>query len=319
MDIARNHTATHLLQASLRGILGKHVHQEGSLVSPDRLRFDFTHFSALSKEEINRIETLVNEKIFSNLPVESFIAEFNEAKKMGAIALFDEKYKDTVRVIKISDVSMELCGGTHLERTGEIGLFIILSESSIASGIRRIEALTGRNVFKYIKTLEENEQNIAQLLKVDSGKITERIKSVLENEKNLQHRIEKLEMRINAYEVQSLKPETIKDGINLFLKKVTNQSPEMLRNLADETRKRWEGKTVGVFGSDYNNKAHIVAFVTKDITKKISALDIIKEISGIIKGGGGGRDDFATAGGKDISKVDEAIKASGSFIRKKLT
>lgn len=319
MDIARNHTATHLLQWALRKVLGKHVHQEGSLVAPERLRFDFTHFSSVKGDELKHIESLVNEKILSNLPVESFETGFEQAKRMGAIALFDEKYEDTVRVLKVGDFSMELCGGTHIERTGEIGLFTILSEFSIASGVRRIEALTGRNSLQYLKNFEEKEKNISQMLKVESGKIEERLKSILDDEKNLCRRIEKLEKRINAYEVQSFEPEEIKDGIQLIIKEVPSQSPEMLRNLADEVRKKWDSKTIGVFGADYNNKANIVVFVTKDLTEKINAKEIIDEISPIIKGGGGGRGEFATAGGKDISKIDEAIKASGSFIRKKLT
>jgi len=318
MDIARNHTATHLLQSALREIIGNHVHQEGSLVSPDKLRFDFTHFSAVSKDELNHIEKRINEIIFSNIPVETFTTSFDEAKEKGALALFDEKYEDTVRVLKIGDISMELCVVTHIQRTGEIGLITILSESSIASGIRRIEALTGRNALHYFKRLEETEQKIAQLLKVDTGKIEEKLTVLIEDEKMLEKRIEKLEKKMSINEVQSLKPETIKDGINLFIKKVTNQSPEMLRNLADEVRKKWEGKTVGVFCSEYNNKAHIVAFVTRDITKKISAKEIVSEISGIIDGGGGGRDDFATAGGKNQKNINKALKAARDYTVKKL-
>ena len=319
MDIARNHTATHLLQAALREVIGKHIHQEGSLVAPDRLRFDFTHFSSLKRDELEQVESLVNKKILSNLPVESFETEFEKAKKMGAIALFDEKYEDTVQVLKIDDVSMELCGGTHIKRTGEIGLFKIISESSIASGVRRIEALTGRNSLQYLKTLEEIENTVSRILKVDPGKIEERLRNILENEKNLFRRIEKLEKKINSYEVKSFEPEKTKEGIQLIIKRVTSQSPEMLRNLADETKRVWNRMSIGVFGTDFNDNANIVVFVSEDLTKRIRAIEITKEIAQLIGGGGRGRDDFATAGGKKKEKIDEALQAARKFIEQRLT
>ncbi len=318
LAIARNHTATHLLQSALRKVLGNHVHQEGSRVAQDRLRFDFTHFSGLSKDETNEVESLVNTMIFDNHPVEAFEQAFEKATQMGAIALFDEKYEDKVRVLKIGSVSMELCGGTHIQRTGEIGLFKIISESSIASGVRRIEALTGKNGLRYLRELEDTEQEIACLLKVDTAKITGRVKSILDTEKRLQRKIEELEKQINAYELKTLEAEMLKDGTKLFLQKMTSRNPEMLRSLADETTEAQGKRCVGVLATEFGGKAHIVAFVTKDLAKTIDANNIIKEIAAIIQGGGGGRDEFATAGGKDPKKLDQALEAARDYIRKKL-
>lgn len=319
MDIARNHTATHLLQASLRNVLGKHIHQQGSLVAPDRFRFDFTHFSKVNEDETEKVETLVNENILANLPVESFEMDFKKAKKMGAIALFDEKYGDKVRVLKIGDFSMELCGGTHVRNTGEIGLFKILSESSIASGVRRIEAITGRNSLKYINAVKEREEIISQLLKVDKERIEERLRHLIENEKKLTHRIEQMEKKLGSTDAKSIKPEEIKDGIHLLIKRTAHQNMNGLRNLADEVQKLWNKKSIGVFASDYDNKVAIVAFVSDDLTEKIKANEIVKTISPIIDGGGGGKADFATAGGKKIEKIDEALKISRDFIIEKLS
>lgn len=318
LSIARNHTATHLLQSALRKVLGNHVHQEGSRVAPDRLRFDFTHFSALSKDEINAVEIRVNEMIFENIPVEAFKEEFEKAKQMGAIALFDEKYSDEVRVLKVGDVSMELCGGTHIQKTGEIGLFKIVSEGSIASGVRRIEALTGMNALRYFRELEDTEKRIAQVLKVDTGKVAERVTSLLNTEKILQKKIGKLEQQLTSFELKTLKPEILEDGTKLFLQKFGSRDPEMLRNLADETARTAKKRCVGVIGAEFNGKAHLVAFVTRDLAKTVPANGIIKEITGIIQGGGGGRDVFATAGGKNPQKLEEALKAAKAYILEKL-
>jgi len=319
MDIARNHTATHLLQASLRNVLGKHIHQQGSLVAPDRFRFDFTHFSKVNRDETEKVETIVNEKIIANLPVESFEMDFKKAKKMGAIALFDEKYGDKVRVLKIGDFSMELCGGTHVRNTGEIGLFKILSESSIASGVRRIEAITGRNSLKYINAVKEREEIISQLLKVDKEGIEERLRHLIENEKKLTHRIEQMEKKLGSTDAKSIKPEEIKDGIHLFIRRTEHQNMNALRNLADEVQKLWSEKSIGVFASDYDNKVAIVVFVSDDLTEKIKANEIVKTISPIIDGGGGGKADFATAGGKKKENIKEALKSSRDFIIEKLS
>jgi alanyl-tRNA synthetase len=315
MDIARNHTATHLLQWALRDTLGKHVHQEGSLVAPDRLRFDFTHFSALNKDEIEKVEYRVNKAILGNSPVNIFYEDFERAKELGAIALFDEKYEDTVRVLKIGDFSIELCGGTHVERTGEIGLFKIISESSIASGVRRIEAITGRNTIEHLKKLEERERNISRMLKVNPDKIDKRVEKMLENEKELNRRIEKLEKQNSAYEINSFRPEKIKDGIQVIIEKVSSRSPEILRNLADEASRKWNKKAIGVLGTEFKGNAHLVVFVSRDLNHKIKAGNIIKEVSDIIGGGGGGRDDFATAGGKKKENIDKALQASRKIIR----
>ncbi len=318
LDIARNHTATHLLQSALRKVLGTHVHQEGSRVAQDRLRFDFTHFSALSPGELDEVESLVNAMIFEDYPVETSMEEFEKAKAKGAIALFDEKYEDQVRVLTIGDVSMELCGGTHMQRTGEIGLFKIISEGSIASGVRRIEALTGNNALNYFKELERKEKNISRMLKVDTGKIIERLESVLDNEKKLQQKVEQLERKVNTFELRSLEPEILRDGTQLFLHRLSSRNPEMLRNLADETTKAHKTQCVGVLATDFNGKAHLVAFVTKDLSRSIAAHTLIKEIAPLIKGGGGGREEFATAGGKEPEKLDKALKAARAYILKKL-
>ncbi|GAJ14327.1 unnamed protein product, partial [marine sediment metagenome] len=199
------------------------------------------------------------------------------------------------------------------------GLFKIISESSIASGVRRIEALTGRNSLQYLKTLEEIENTVSQILKVDPGKIEERLRNILENEKNLFRRIEKLEKKINSYEVKSFEPEKTKEGIQLIIKRVTSQSPEMLRNLADETKRVWNKMSIGVFGTDFNDNANIVVFVSEDLTKRIRAVEITKEVARLIGGGGGGRADFATAGGKKKEKIDEALQVARKFIEQRLT
>ncbi len=318
MDIARNHTATHLLQATLREILGKHIHQQGSLVAPDRFRFDFTHFSKVKQDELEKVETVVNEQILSNLPVESFEMDFKKAKKMGAIALFNEKYGDNVRVLKIGDFSMELCGGTHVKNTGEIGLFKILTESSIASGVRRIEAITGRNSLKYINAIKEREETISRLLKVDKEKIEERLRHLVENEKKLTHRIEQMEKKLSSTDAKAIKPEEIKGGVYLLIKRIPHQNINSLRKLLDEVKKIWDKKSIGLFASDYDNNVVIVAFVSDDLTEKIKASEIVKEISPIIDGGGGGRADFATAGGKKMEKIDEALQIARNFIIEKL-
>lgn len=316
MDIARNHTATHLLQAALREVLGKHIHQEGSLVAPDRLRFDFTHFSAVKGAELERVEEIVNSKILLNLSVEASEMRFDEAKKLGAIALFNEKYGEIVRVLKIGNYSIELCGGTHVNRTGEIGLFKVISESSVSSGVRRIEAVTGRGLLNYLNSLSELIKNLSVTLKTDKTKIEQRIKILIAEGKKMQQRMENLARRINSYEAKTISPEKISSGINLFVKQVAGQSPEMLRNFTDEVKTHWEKQSIGVFGCEYNGRLNITAFVSKDLTSRIKAKDIVGLVAPIIGGGGGGRDDFATAGGKERTNLNKALEKARVFIKK---
>ncbi len=316
LDTARNHTATHLLHAALRKVLGEHVRQSGSLVEPERLRFDFTHFSALSRNEIKAIEQIVNEKIRADLPVKTSFHSHEEAIKLGAMALFGEKYGDVVRVVTIPDFSMELCGGTHLSSTGQIGFFKIVSESSVASGIRRIEAVTGKIAVDTVQGIEDELFEIASTLKCPVNAIKSRISG-------LQKRIKELENKINtlsATRAVSSLDDILKDAVNVNgIKVVTYKAKGLdakaLRELGDKIRDRLKSGIL-CLGSQNEDKAMLLCMVTKDLIQKYRAGDIIKEIAPVIKGGGGGRPDMAQAGGKDISRIDEALKKAIDLIEK---
>ena len=301
LSTARNHTATHLLHAALRKVLGEHVRQEGSLVAPDRLRFDFTHFKPLSPEEIEEIERIVNEKIYENIPVETLWMEFDEAIKAGAIALFDEKYGKEVRVVKIGDFSMELCGGTHVKNTGEIGIFKIKEEGGIASGVRRIEALTGLSVYEYLK---EKEVLLSEILKKAGGKekdIIQRIENMLERMKEFEKMNRSYEEELVRVLKEKIRGEKTGE-VEVVWEKVKG-SKQMLRMLADEIRKR--GKTVGVLYRE-NAAIFLVAFVSDDLVNKIKAGTIAREIGRVLGGGGGGKDYLAEAGGRKSENLPAA-------------
>ncbi len=308
LDTARNHTATHLLHAALRQVLGEHVRQSGSLVEPDRLRFDFTHFSALSRQELKEIEKIVNEKVRADLPVDTQVLTQEEAISMGAMALFGEKYGELVRVVTIPDFSMELCGGTHLEKTGQIGLFKIVSESSVASGIRRIEAVTGARAVEAVQEMEDEFLDIASRLKCPVNAITKRIESLSERIKELERELKARETGGAIKDVKGLvdKAEEV-SGVRLVSAKVEGLDAAALRELGDRIRDRLN-KGVVILGSSKNGKAMLLVMATKNITDSINASELIRAISKEIKGGGGGRADMAQAGGKDPSGLERAIK-----------
>jgi alanyl-tRNA synthetase len=312
--IALNHTATHLLQAVLREVLGDHVHQAGSLVSPERLRFDFTHFASMEKEELDRAETLVNQKIRENLKVETKIMPVEEALQTGAMALFGEKYGEKVRVIRVADFSIELCGGTHTSRTGDIGLFKILNETGVAAGVRRIEALTGEGAFRFVKGEERELWEIASSLKSSPGELSSKIEQLLQRQKELEREILSLQDKLSYQEISNLLPfvREVK-GVKVLSAKVDGKDPKRMREFVDQLKVKI-GSGIILLGGRSQDKVSLIMGVTADLTSRFNANNLIKKIALHIRGTGGGRPDFAQAGGTDPEKLDEALNSIDDLI-----
>ena len=312
--IALNHTATHLMQAVLREVLGDHVHQAGSLVSPERLRFDFTHFASMEKEELERVEGLVNQKIRENLKVETKIMAVEDALQTGAMALFGEKYGEKVRVVMVSDFSIELCGGTHTSRTGDIGLFKIVSESGVAAGVRRIEALTGEGAYRYVKEEERELLEIASSLKSTPGELSSKIERLLERQRELEKELSSFQDKLSHQELSNLLPSMREvKGVKVLSAKVDGKDIKRMREFVDQLKGKI-GSGIILLGGQSQNKVSLVMGVTPDLTHRFSANGLIKKIALHIGGTGGGRPDFAQAGGTDSKKLDEALKAIDDLI-----
>jgi alanyl-tRNA synthetase len=304
----RHHTATHLLHAALRNVLGDHVKQAGSLVSPDILRFDFTHFESLTDEEIQKIEDLVNEEIMKNEPVICKEMPYDEAIKTGAMAIFDEKYGDVVRVIS-AGISTELCGGTHVSRTGDIGSFKIISESSVASGTRRIEAVAGRKALKHHQKAYKTIKDLSHLLTAKEDEIINKVQQLQEKLKEAQKEIESIKKKNIVEKITEILNVKEKNGIKIAYGKLENIPPNELRDLADVAKAKL-GKSVILLASvdKEKGKINMVVSVSKDLTDKYKAGQIIKEVAQIVGGKGGGKPDMAQGGGTQIDKLEEAFK-----------
>ncbi|NTW72731.1 MAG: alanine--tRNA ligase [Eubacteriaceae bacterium] len=309
MAIARNHTSTHLLHKALKEVLGFHVEQAGSLVDPYKLRFDFNHFEKLTEEELAEVEMKINAVIQRSLEVEKFETGIDEAQKMGATALFGEKYGDRVRVVKIKDYSMELCGGTHINNISQIGLFKVLSEAGIASGVRRIEAVTGINTLKYVNRLENTLKEVTQALKTTPDNLTQRIEDIHAANKNLEKELAQLKNQLNKNAAGEILDKVVEiNGVKVLAVKLGGYEADDLRNLADGLRDKLVSGAI-VLASDKDGKVNIIAMGTKDVVAKgFHAGNLVREAAKIAGGGGGGRPDMAQAGGKDPSKIDAAIE-----------
>jgi alanyl-tRNA synthetase len=320
MSTARNHTATHLLQASLRQVLGKHVQQSGSLVTPFRLRFDLTHFERISPDQLKKIEQIVNEKIWENIPLQIIHTSYDEAKKLGAMALFGEKYGDRVRMIKINDFSMELCGGTHVSATGQLGMFRIVSESSVAAGIRRIEAITGGEAYR--RSLEDREiiDSLADSLNAPAGELSDRVQSLMDQNKALEKEMQQIRIQSSHQEVdQWIRQAKQLDHFNLVVTAVQSNSVNELKQIGDVLRERLK-TGVGVLGTILDDKINFLCVITDDLIKQknLKAGDIVKEVAAIAGGSGGGRPHMALAGAKDLDKFELALAETEKIIRKKI-
>jgi len=310
MAIARNHTATHLLQQSLRIVLGNHVKQAGSAVNDDHLRFDFNHFKPLTKEEIEKIEETVNQKILDNLDINTKVLDFDKAKEEGAIAIFGEKYGDKVRVVSMGDFSKELCGGTHLHTTSNIGLFKILNEQGIGSGIRRIEAITGEIAYKNVCEQDKIINEMSARLQTIPEKILSKIDQIIENESSNKKEIKNINKKLAYYEIENLikKKKEIK-GINIISTKIDVSNNNELRNWGDLIKSKTKSCLI-ILGAIFSEKkAILLVMLTDDLVKKgFSANDIIKKIAPIIGGNGGGKKTMAQAGGEKVENLDRALE-----------
>lgn len=318
-DTCKNHSATHLLQKALRTVLGSHVEQAGSYVDGERLRFDFSHFSAMTKDEIAKVEQMVNEKIAQSIPVVTSVMSIEEAKKSGAMALFGEKYGETVRVVKMGEFSTELCGGTHVANTGAIANFKILSESGVAAGIRRIEALTGTGVLKYFEGLEETLAEAAKTVKTTPAGLIERLEHLMAEVKALQSENESLKSKAAKdalgdvmNQVQDIK------GVKFLAVKVSGVDMNGLRDLGDQLKAKI-GEGVIVLFSDVEGKVNLVAFAAEDaMSKGAHAGNLIKGIASLVGGGGGGRPNMAQAGGKNPAGIEQAIAEAAKVLEGQL-
>ncbi|MBA3037400.1 MAG: alanine--tRNA ligase, partial [Desulfobacterium sp.] len=311
---ANNHTATHILHYILKQILGDHVKQAGSFVSSERLRFDFTHFSQVDSDTLEKIETLVNERIRENALtcIEEMDAE--KAFKSGATALFEEKYGDVVRVISLGSFSKELCGGTHTDRTGNIGLFKIIGESSVASGVRRIEALTGAAALDYIQQNIKILQETARIVKEKPEALPQKVEKMLTQQRSYEKELEKTKAKIASHAADEIDDDIkLLNGVKVLAKKVPADSPAALRDLADKFRDKIKSGIV-VLGSAADSKVFLIVIVTKDLTGKYHAGNIVKQVSSVVGGGGGGRPDMAQAGGSIPEKLDEALAGAYDII-----
>ncbi|MUK87018.1 alanine--tRNA ligase [Ornithinibacillus sp. L9] len=318
-SIIKNHTATHLLHQALKDVLGTHVNQAGSLVTPDRLRFDFSHFSAVTKEELQQIEKIVNEKVWNSIPVVIDNKKLAEAKEMGAMALFGEKYGDVVRVVQIGDYSIELCGGCHVRNTSEIGLFKLVSEGGIGAGTRRIEAVTSKEAYNYLTGKLDLLQQSAQLVKTSEEKLPERIEGLFQEIKAVQKENESLHAKLSNLEASNIldQVETVND-INILAQKVNVKDMNQLRNMVDELKQKI-GSGIILLAAENNQKVQLTVGVSKDLIERgLHAGNLIKEVAQICGGGGGGRPDMAQAGGKDPSKINEALSHVKEYVTNNL-
>ncbi len=316
--IKRNHTATHLLHKALRETLGEHVNQSGSLVAPDRLRFDFTHFKALDEAEVKKVEYLVNQKIWENSPVACSELPIEEAKKLGAMALFGEKYGDVVRMVEVEGYSRELCGGTHVCATGEIGLFKIVSETGIAAGMRRIEAVTGEAAYQLVNRQKELLDELAFILKTSEENLRERVETLVKTSKQLEKKVKEAQKVSAKSKVEELVESSVDvNGIKVIAHQVDAETRNDLLELADTIREKLKS-TVGVLAGILDGKIAFVAVVTDDLIKSrgIKAGDVVKEIAKLAGGTGGGKPHLAQGGGKDPTKLQSALDSLPKIIKK---
>jgi len=317
-NIRRNHTATHLLHHALREVLGSHVEQAGSLVAPDRLRFDFTHFSPCKKSEIKQIEQIVNEAIVQNIPVATYESTLDEARAAGVIALFTEKYGERVRVVQIGGISSELCGGTHVERTGEIALIKIVAEESVAAGVRRIEAVTGAAALEIFEQQGATLQHVAEILGAPAGRLVERARKIVAENKELRKELEAQQQKRSAGKITDILSSAVSiDGCQVVISAMPDTDMKQLRTAADTFRQKVDSGVM-VLGGAKDDKASLVAAVTRNLTDRIHAGKLISEIAPIVGGGGGGRPDMAQAGGKEPSRIPEALKKAEELVRQAL-
>lgn len=311
---ARNHSATHLLHKALKQVLGPHVNQAGSLVAPGRLRFDFSHFAGVTPEQIDEIEDIVNSQIMASLSVEAEETTLDKAKALGAAALFGEKYGDVVRMVSMGDYSRELCGGIHVRSTGEIGFFKILSEGGIGSGLRRIEAATGKNAISLAKEDCQTLSQVASLLKTTKSQLLEKVEMLVNSLKDKEKEIQQLQQKMARNQVAELLEKVVEiSGVKVLAAKVQAPDMDALRGMTDLLRDKL-GSGVIVLGSAADDKVQFVAAVSKDLTGKLHAGNIVKEVAKITGGGGGGRPDMAQAGGKDPGKLDQALDNVGKIV-----
>ncbi|HDU8649443.1 alanine--tRNA ligase [Morganella morganii] len=312
--IRLNHSATHLMHAALRQVLGEHVSQKGSLVNDKYLRFDFSHFEAMTPEQIREVEALVNAEIRKNEPVVTELMDLEEAKAKGAMALFGEKYDERVRVLSMGDFSTELCGGTHAARTGDIGLFRIISESATAAGIRRIEAVTGAGALESVNQQSDALSAVAQLVKSDEAGVSEKVKAALDKIRTLEKELQQLKEQQAAQESSSMTKDAVSvNGVKLLVKQLTNAEPKMLRTMVDDLKNQLSSGII-VLSTISDDKVSLIAGVTKDLTGKVKAGELVAFIAEQIGGKGGGRPDMAQAGGTDTAALPAAMASVESWV-----
>jgi alanyl-tRNA synthetase len=313
-SIKKNHTATHILHEALRQLLGEHVSQKGSLVQPDRLRFDFSHFEAVTKQELREIERVVNDEIRRNFALNTELMAIDDAKAKGAMALFGEKYDDEVRVVTIGDYSIELCGGTHVERAGDIGLFKIVSESGIAAGVRRIEAVTGAEAIAYVNEQEQQLADVAALVKGDSASVLEKVTALLEKSKGLEKQVAQLNDKLASAAGASLLDSVVEiNGVKLLVANVEGTESKALRGMVDDLKNKI-GSGVIALGVASGDKVSLIAGVTKDLTGKVKAGELVNHMAGQVGGKGGGRPDMAQAGGSEPQNLTAALDSVTAWL-----
>ncbi|HEX6172905.1 MAG TPA: alanine--tRNA ligase, partial [Candidatus Binatia bacterium] len=314
-----NHSATHILHAVMREQLGSHVRQAGSLVTPERLRFDFNHTGAISDEKLADIETTVNDRIRQDAAVSIEETSFDEALRKGALAFFGDKYGDRVRVVKIGDFSTELCGGTHVHRSGQIGIFKLHAEAGVAAGVRRVEAVTGEGALGLIRRYEDDLKQIGHMLRADQDGAVERVRKLLQQQKELEREIERLRAQLGKNRIPEIlaRKENI-NGIDVLITCIDEVDPKQLRELADQLKEKMFSGFI-FLASQGDNGVNLVASTSSDLAKRIHAGNIIKEVAPIVGGGGGGRPDFAQAGGKNPARTDEALAEVKKIVSAKLS
>jgi alanyl-tRNA synthetase len=317
----QNHSATHLLHAALRQVLGPHVQQKGSLVNEQRLRFDFSHTAALTPDELRKIEWLVNEQIQANHPAQARQMSLQDAKKSGAMALFGEKYGDQVRVMSMGDFSIELCGGTHVGRTGDIGLFRIVSESGIASGVRRIEAVTGMNALNMIYQTEARLDRVGAAVKADREQVESKVTQLAERNRELEKELQKIKARLaerSAGGGGGIGEQAVEiGGVKVLAETIEGADGKILRDTLDQLKQKFKTAVI-VLGAVENEKVLLIAGVTKDMVGRVHAGELVNYVAEQVGGRGGGRPDMAQAGGTNAGALRPALEAVPGWVRKKL-